>query len=204
LAQAKHAIDAGAEIIVAQGAEAGGHGLSRATMTLVPEIADFIAKFAQNVLLCAAGGIADGRGLAASLMLGADGVLVGSRFWASNEALVQPKMMLAAMAASGDDTIRSTVMDIARSRNWPAGFTARVLQNGFTEQWHDDPDTLKDTPSAHVEWAKAWAEGNPEIANTFVGEGVGLINDQSPAAQIIAEMVAQAKACLKGQNFNII
>lgn len=106
LRDAKHAIDVGADVIIAQGSEAGGHGEKRATFTLVPEVADYIAQNAPDIILCAAGGIGDGRGLAAALMLGADGVLVGSRFWASNEALVHPKMLQAAIVADGDDTLR--------------------------------------------------------------------------------------------------
>ena len=88
--------------------------------------------------LAAAGGIADGRGLAAALMLGADGVVVGSRFWASEEALVHPAMLDAALRADGDGTIRSSVMDIARRLDWPSRYTARVLKNAFTARWHDD------------------------------------------------------------------
>lgn len=88
LPHARQALAAGAEIIVAQGTEAGGHGGSRATLTLTPEIADLLARESPDTLLVSAGGIADGRGLAAVLMLGADGVLVGSRLWASEEALV--------------------------------------------------------------------------------------------------------------------
>lgn len=203
LKHAKHAIDAGADIIVAQGAEAGGHGLSRSTMTLVPEVANYIAKTAPDVLLCAAGGIIDGRGLAAALMLGADGALVGSRFWASAEALVHPNMIDAAVNATGDMTIRSSVMDIARQRNWPEGYTARVLQNAFTERWHGDETSLRANKAAHQDWADAWAAGEPTVANTFVGEGVGLIHNAPPAAQIITDMIAQATECLQGENFSI-
>src|SRR6187397_2438694 len=100
-ADAERALDCGVDVIVAQGTEGGGHGGMRATLTLVPELADLIAQRAPHTLLCAAGGIADGRGLAASLMLGADGVVVGTRFWASEEALVNPKLHEAALAASG-------------------------------------------------------------------------------------------------------
>lgn len=82
---ARAAVDVGADVIVAQGAEAGGHGLVRATFTLVPEIADYLAKAAPATVLVAAGGVADGRGLAAALMLGADGALIGSRFWAKRK-----------------------------------------------------------------------------------------------------------------------
>ena len=81
------ALAAGADVIVAQGTEAGGHGAVRATLTLVPEVADLLARESPETLLLAAGGIADGRGLAAALMLGADGVLMGTRAWASQECL---------------------------------------------------------------------------------------------------------------------
>ncbi len=97
----RQALDAGASIIVAQGGEAGGHGHRRATFPFVPEVADLLARQSPDTLLLAAGGIADGRGLAASLMLGADGVLVGTRFWASREALVHARQQEAALAATG-------------------------------------------------------------------------------------------------------
>ena len=84
LEQARQALDAGAEIVVAQGGEAGGHGMTaRSTFTLVPDVVDLAAERAPGTLVLAAGGVADGRGLAAALMLGADGVVVGTRFWAS-------------------------------------------------------------------------------------------------------------------------
>ncbi len=136
MSHAREAIDAGADIIVAQGAEAGGHGLTRATLTLLPEVADYLAKAAPATALVAAGGIADGRGLAAALMLGADGVLIGSRFWASSEALVSPAFQKRASAADGDSTIRTTVVDLARKIAWPNSVTARVMKNRFVEDWH--------------------------------------------------------------------
>ena len=139
---AEHAIGCGADVIVAQGSGAGGHGERRSTFTLVPEVADLIAARSPDTLLCAAGGIADGRGLAAALMLGADGVVVGSRFWAAQEAEVSPRMHAAALAACGDDTIRSSVMDLARKLDWPQRYTARVLKNAFTERWHDREEEL--------------------------------------------------------------
>ncbi len=194
LHHAKQAIDCGAEIIVAQGAEAGGHGRNRATMTLVPEVADHIASHAPDIVLCAAGGIADGRGLAASLMLGAEGVVIGSRLWASQEALVHPTMHAAALAATGDQTIRSTVMDVARNLDWPAGYTARVLQNAFTDKWHDNLEgLLADAESQSAAWTEAWQAGDVTTANTFVGEATGLIHDIAPAGEIIEAIVASAE-----------
>ncbi|KZY53994.1 nitronate monooxygenase [Sulfitobacter sp. KE29] len=201
LRDAAHAIDLGAEIIVAQGAEAGGHGEKRATFTLVPEVADHIARHAPEVLLCAAGGVADGRGLAAALMLGADGVVVGSRFWASEEALVHPAMREAALKASGDDTLRSTVTDIMRGYDWPKRYTGRVLRNDFTDRWHDDPDGLRAALAQELpRWQAAVAAGDARTANAFVGEVAGLICAVSPAADILRDIVQGAETAL-GQTF---
>lgn len=197
LRDAQRAAECGARIIVAQGSEAGGHGERRGTITLVPEVADWLAGQAPEVLLLAAGGIADGRGLAAALMLGADGVLIGSRLWASAEAQVSQAMTDAAIAATGDQTIRSTVMDAARDLRWPARYTARVLRNAVTERWHDDPDALRKDAPARADWATGWAAGDPTRANTFVGEATGLIHDRPPVADIIARMVTEAEALLK-------
>ena len=194
---ARRAIDQGADVIVAQGAEAGGHGEKRATMTLVPEVADLLAANAPDTLLCAAGGIADGRGVAASLMLGADGVVVGSRLWASNEAQVHPNMHRAAIDASGDATIRSQVMDIVRGKLWPERFTARVLRNGFSDEFHGREDTLRDQGDRlGPAWTQAWADGDVSLANTFVGEATGLIRGIEPAGKIVADMIEQAEGLL--------
>ena len=198
LRDAKRAMDSGADIIVAQGAEAGGHGEKRATFTIVPEVADYIASHSPDTLLCAAGGVADGRGLAAALMLGADGVVIGSRFWASEEALVHPNMLQAAVAATGDETIRSSVMDIARRLAWPKRYTARVLNNAFTMRWHDDVDGLIAVAETEAKkWSTAWVAGDVTIANTFVGEATGLIGSIRPAAEILETIVSEARARLR-------
>jgi nitronate monooxygenase len=192
---AERAIDCGADIVVAQGAEAGGHGELRATLTLVPEVADLVAAKAPATLLCAAGGIADGRGLAAALVLGADGALVGSRLWASHEANVSPRMHAAALAATGDETIRSQVMDLARKLDWPARYTARVLRNAFIDRWHGREAELAVVADEEAaKYRQAWAAGDPDASNTFVGEGVGLIRGIEPAAAIIARMVEEAES----------
>jgi nitronate monooxygenase len=200
LADAQNAMDHGADIIIAQGAEAGGHGLRRATMTLVPEIADMIAKDYPGVLLCAAGGIADGRGLVAALALGADGVLMGTRLWASEEASVHPNMHQSALDASGDDTIRSTVMDMARQRDWPQGFTARVLNNKFTKEWHGREDELAKTLDTIIpQYQQAWDDGDTNLANVFVGEATGLITRIKPAKDIIESIIAEAESIIQKQ-----
>ncbi len=194
---AAHALDCGADIVVAQGAEAGGHGEKRATLTLVPEVADLIAARAPDTLLLAAGGIGDGRGLAAALMLGADGVLVGSRLWASTEANVSQAMHAAALAATGDDTVRSQVMDLARKLDWPPRFTARVLRNAYIERWHGrEAELMAVADEEAAKYRAAWAAGDPVNSNTFVGEVAGLIRTIEPAATIVTHMVAEAEACL--------
>jgi len=194
---AETALDAGADVIIAQGSEAGGHGQARGTLSLVPEIADLIAARSPDTLLCAAGGIADGRGLAAALMLGADGVLVGSRLWASSEANVGMRMHQAALSSSGDDTIRSRVMDIARRLEWPEQFTARVLNNKFIQRWHGRETELLACADAEAQnYRRAWAEGDPDNSNTFVGEAVGLIHEIEPVARIVERMVREAQTII--------
>lgn len=191
------AIEAHAEIIVAQGAEAGGHGELRSTLTLVPEVADFLAARAPDVLLLAAGGIGDGRGLAAALMLGADGVLVGTRFWASHEALVKERHHQAIVASNGDSTLRTRVPDIARQLSWPPQFAARVKRNAFTDRWHGHEDQL--VRNAAVERAKyrqAFLEGDPENTAVWFGEVAGLIRAIEPAATIVERMVVDASSQL--------
>jgi len=195
---AQLALQAGAQVIVAQGAEAGGHGDRRATFTLVPEIADLLAARSPETLLCAAGGIADGRGVAAALMLGADGVLVGTRLWATAEANVSEAMQAAALAADGDATVRTRVPDVARRLSWPERFTARVLRNAFTESWHGREAQLRRAgePVAQ-EWEAGWAAGDPKRANTFVGEAIGLIRTIEPAGAVVERMAADAAALLR-------
>ena len=116
---ARRAAEVGATVIVAQGAEAGGHGGSRSVSTLVPEIADFLAKSCPDTLLCAAGGIADGRGLAAALMLGVDGVLVGSDCGPRKRPMCI-EFPRRRVTANGDATIRTRLADIVRNYDWPS------------------------------------------------------------------------------------
>ena len=106
LEAARLAIEADAAVIVAQGNAAGGSIGQRSTMTLVPELADILYREAHDTLLLAAGGIADSRGLAAAIVMGADGVVMGTRLWASKEALVHPDHLTAVLNATGDDTVR--------------------------------------------------------------------------------------------------
>jgi nitronate monooxygenase len=191
------AVDVGADIVVAQGAEAGGHGALRGLSTFVPEVADHLARHAPDTLLLAAGGIADGRGLAAALVLGADGVLVGTRLWASREALVKPRHHEKLLAASGDGTLRTRVPDIVRQLPWPRGFTARVARNAFTERWHGHEDELEHRAAAEAPaYRQAFEAGDPEHTAVWFGEAAGLIGAIEPAATIVERLATEAAARL--------
>ena len=190
---AVRAIQAGAEIVVAQGSEAGGHGAHRATMTLVPEVADLARS--QGVLVLAAGGIADGRGLAAALALGADGAVMGTRFWMAHEALSRPAARVAAGSATGDATMRTHAVDRLRGYDWPAGYAIRVLRNAFVERWHEAPPDA-DWERARGEYERARTTGDAAIAATVVGEGIGLIERTEPAAVLVERIVAEATAVI--------
>ncbi len=201
LAQIDQALEAGASVIIAQGGEAGGHGASalegRATFTLVPEIADHLARHAPDTLLLAAGGVTDGRGLAAALTLGADGALVGSRLWASQESLAAPGAITAALAAGGDDTARSSVFDVLRRMNWPAPYNFRALRNTLHRQWEQRVDELRANPDdARAEFDVALAAGDFSRAHVTVGEGVGLMRDAPAAAELVQRMTREARAAL--------
>jgi nitronate monooxygenase len=192
------ALEAGADIIVAQGTEAGGHGAQRATLTLVPEIADLLAREAPETLLCAAGGIADGRGLAAALALGADGVVVGTRFWAAAEALVHPNVQAAGVNASGDDTLRTSSTDIVRERYWPDRFNIRVVRNDFTNRWHGKENELRANRAPETERVfAAIASGDSSFAPIIAGEALGLIEAVEPAETIVSRMIEEAADILR-------
>lgn len=197
LDQLPQALEAGADVIVAQGGEAGGHGANalegRSTFTLVPEVADFLAAHAPDTLLLAAGGIADGRGLAAALMLGADGALVGSRLWASSESLAATGAKSQATQTSGDGTARSAVFDILRRKNWPAPYDFRAIRNDLHRQLENNIPALQANPdAARADYDAGVKAGDFSRAHATVGEAVGLISDVPPARDLIARMSEQA------------
>jgi nitronate monooxygenase len=200
LAHVWQALEAGAAIIVAQGAEAGGHGQARGTLPFVPEVADLLARESPDTLLLAAGGIADGRGLAAALMLGADGVLMGTRFWASREALVHANHHQVAIAASGDETVRTSLPDIARRLDWPKPFDIRVSANPFIAKWSGRDDEFKAAIESEAPaYRAAFAGGDVSNAAVIFGEAAGLISDIPSAGEIVERMVSQAAGLLRGK-----
>ena len=190
----REAVDAGADVIVAEGNEAGGHSGLRGVFTLVPEVADYLAKHSPRTVLVAAGGIGDGRGLAASLMLGADGVLVGTRFVACRESEAPESYRQAIIDADGDATIKSRSVDVARKRYWPnPDFVIRVLENAFVKKWHGREGEME--KAIEVESRKfrdAFKAGDAENSGVLLGEVSGIIHDAPPAARIIDRMIDEA------------
>jgi nitronate monooxygenase len=192
LDEAREAIAAGADVVVAQGAEAGGHGGTRATLPFVPVVADLAAP----TPVLAAGGIADGRGLAAALALGACGALIGTRFLATLEALTDPAAVKAILEGSGEDTERDRVLDIARGAPWPARYTGRAVRTAFTDRWRGREDELAGDEAAKLAYRAAAERGDPEAVVAFAGEAIDLITDVVPAADLVASIARDAEAAL--------
>jgi nitronate monooxygenase len=190
---ALEAVAYGADIVVAQGAEAGGHGAMRATLPLVPAVVDAVAP----VPVLAAGGIADGRGLAAVLMLGAQGAMLGTRFAAAVESLAHEQAKARIVAARAADTARTQVFDVIRGYAWPEPYTGRALRNDFFARWHGREVDLVAALDAEVPtYQRAVAEGDCETAVVFAGEVVDLIDAVAPAAELVQGIGAEAETRL--------
>ena len=189
LKDAQEAAAKGAQIVVAQGTEAGGHGADRATLPLVPAVADAVAP----IPVAAAGGIADGRGLAATLMLGAEAVLIGTRFWATRKALGHPNQKALIERSGGDDTLRTKAFDTARGLTWPEPYTGRAIRIAFADNWHGRDDELRaeGLPMRERFFASQHA-GDTETAVTFAGEGLDLIADRPGAGALVQRIVDEA------------
>ena len=190
----KAAKAAGADIIVAQGTEAGGHGADRSTLPLVPAVVDAVAP----TPVLAAGGIADGRGLAAALMLGAQGALMGTRFYAATEALGHERAKDHIVAAKGRDTRRTRVFDVVRQHAWPQPYTGRAIRNPFMERWEGREDDLGAALNEeNPRFRAAVRDGDFEKAMIWAGEGVDLISDVAPAGELVRRIGAQTEARMR-------
>jgi nitronate monooxygenase len=194
-ADAREAETLGIDIIVAQGAEAGGHRSrwrSRAdtavgTFVLVPEVVDAV-----SVPVVAAGGIADGRGLVAALALGASGVLMGTRFVATRESMAPDFWKRRILESAGDTTMMTTAF---------TGLPARVLRGRFAQEYDAMrapvlPGLLQAGLQQDV-WAAAAATGNPDYFPLYAGQSVGLIHSLPSAGEVVAAIVREAEAALK-------
>lgn len=198
LSQLDMALEAGAAAIVAQGTEAGGHGASRSTLPFVPEAADYLKKRSPKTLLLASGGIADGRGLAAALLLGAEGVVMGTRFWASAEAMTPKSHTDKAIAADGDATVRTKFLDALRGTPWPREYSFRFLKNKLSDEWaHREADAFAASGSLAERYRAARAKNDLDTMAVVGGEAVGLVKDRPSAKSIVEGAVTQAGELLR-------
>jgi enoyl-[acyl-carrier protein] reductase II len=192
---AEAALASGCDFVVAQGTEGGGHTGTVATMALVPQVVDAVGD---KIPVVAAGGLFDGRGLAASLALGADGVWVGTRFIATPEARAVRGYKETLVATPEDGTVVSRGF---------TGKTCRVVRNDWTSYYEQHPDELRKFPDQAIHAMKEGANHLGAPSDTVVdtnrefmpcGQGVGAITSLIPAAQIVRDIVAEAERVLRG------
>lgn len=195
-AEAAQALDLGTDVVVAQGSDAGGHSGQHAvgTLSFVPQIVDL----AGSTPVLAAGGIADGRGVAAALVLGAAGALIGTRFLASHEALVPAELSKALVDGHGADTERSRILDIARGSRWPARYPARTLTNPFLDEWRDREDELTADDVAQAAYREAYDRGDLDAVPVWAGQALDLITAIEPAGELVARLAAETERALSG------
>jgi NAD(P)H-dependent flavin oxidoreductase YrpB (nitropropane dioxygenase family) len=190
--EAKRAAKAGADIIIAQGTEGGGHVGWMASMPLLPMVVDAVAP----TPVLAAGGYADGRGLVAALALGADGILLGTRFLATVESPLHPNFKQAIVDSDGHDTQLSEIPDIASGLVWP-GAMIRSRRNRFIERWAGREWALRrDRAKAAENLAAARRTGDVDEGPLSMGQDAGLIHDIPPAGEIVTRIVREAEEIL--------
>jgi len=192
LADLDRAHDAGADVIVAQGTEAGGHTGRRATLPLLQEV---LAATDRPVL--AAGGVATGAGLAAVLVAGAAGGWIGTPLLGCPEAMNTPAVRARLRAAAGDETVLTSAFDIAQGLAWPARWPGRALVNEFTETWHGREDELRGDTAAAEQVRRARAEGDLAHAPVYAGESVGLLTSERSATDVVRTLVVDAEKALQ-------
>ena len=190
--EAVRAAKAGADIVVAQGTEGGGHVGWMASMALIPMVVDAVAP----IPVLAAGGFADGRGLAAALSLGADGILLGTRFLASVESPLHPNFKQAIVDSDGHDTQLSEIPDIAAGLVWPGAMT-RSRRNRFIERWAGrEWDLRLARAEARARLQAARQSGDIDEGPLSMGQDAGLIHDIPPAAEIVRRIARDAEEIL--------
>jgi nitronate monooxygenase len=182
-AEAVEAAEAGADLIVVQGTEAGGHTGYVGTLALLQAVLDAVP-----VPVVVAGGIATPRGVAAALAAGAEGVWVGTRLLACPECETSDQARERIIQAQETDTVLTRVFDVAQGLAWPAQYPGRALRNAFTEQWHADTEALSHDEPARRQLAEAIQRKDYDSAYIYAGEGVGLVTRQQPAAEVIREL----------------
>ena len=186
--EAMRAAQAGADVIIAQGTEGGGHVGWMASMPLIPMVVDEVAPLP----VLAAGGFADGRGLVAALALGAQGVLLGTRFLATVESPLHPNFKQAIVDSDGHDTQLSEIPDIAAGLVWPGAMT-RSRRNRFIERWAGREWSLRQNRvEALSRLQTARQSGDVDEGPLSMGQDAGLIRDIPSAAEIVARIAREA------------
>jgi nitronate monooxygenase len=186
------AADAGVDVVTAQGTEAGGHTGRVSTLPLVPAVVDAVTP----VPVVAAGGIADGRGIAAALVLGADGVWLGTRFVATAESGVSDAYRARVVAATADETVLTDTFDLALRRPWPTGVSGRVVANRFTDRWHGREDELRAWSDEERQQYASVPEADVDEQAVWAGEASSLVRAVEPAGAVVARLVAEASDVL--------
>jgi NAD(P)H-dependent flavin oxidoreductase YrpB (nitropropane dioxygenase family) len=195
VSEAQWAAESGVDVLIAQGTEGGGHVGWMTTMVIVPMIVDAVSP----IPVLAAGGVADGRGLVASMALGADGVLLGTRLLATPEAPIHENFKQAIVKSDGHDTMLTEIHDIASGHVWP-GAMARVQRNAVIERWAGREWALRQNRTEIASAiAKARAAGDVNNATLLFGQDAGLINAVTPAADIIKGIVSEADEIIRSR-----
>jgi NAD(P)H-dependent flavin oxidoreductase YrpB (nitropropane dioxygenase family) len=190
--EAIRAAKAGADVIIAQGSEGGGHVGWMGSMPLIPMVVDAVAP----VPVLAAGGFADGRGLVAALALGAQGILLGTRFLASAESPLHPNFKQAIVESDGHDTQLSEIPDIAAGQVWPGAMT-RSRRNKFIERWAGREWALRQHRAAAIAKLRAAREaGDVDEGPLSMGQDAGLIHDIPGAGELVDRIAREAEAIL--------
>jgi NAD(P)H-dependent flavin oxidoreductase YrpB (nitropropane dioxygenase family) len=191
---AARAAEAGADVIVAQGNEGGGHVGEIATTVIVRQVVKAVAP----IPVLAAGGFVDGAGLAAALALGADGLLLGTRFLATDEAPVEAAYKRAIIASRGDDTIVTTVADTLSGRDWP-GAWSRVRRTRFVEEWLGREPELRRRREAVRALLEAAEESDSDYGLNWMGQSAGLVDSIVPAGEVVRQIVVEAEEILRSR-----
>lgn len=193
---ARQAIDAGVDVLVAQGTEAGGHTGSIATLPLLQQVLPLGEQAGIPVL--AAGGLATGRAVAGVLAMGAEAAWIGTRFAATREAAFTPGAKARIVAAQSSDTVLTHVFDRLQEADWPTQFPGRALRNRLTDQWHGRDDALTAAlPHVQAEFREAVVRDDRDVAHVYAGQASGLIDDLPAAAEVVATLVAATFAQLQ-------
>lgn len=192
-AEAVEAEQAGVDLIVAQGAEAGGHVTGQvSTLPLLQTVLDAV-----HIPVIAAGGIASPRGVVAALAAGAEGVWIGTALLASPECTHTDQARTRITQAQETDTILTRAFDVAQGLAWPPHYPGRALRNRFTDQWHTRVDELAQTSEARQQLAEAIASKNYDLAYIYAGQAVGLVDHQQSATEVIQQLGDGAEQLLR-------